>query len=373
MMRIGVDARCLNVAHLRGMGKYVQEVISRIDQNADVHWCFFSDRPEWPFHIPEVRESHSEIFEMKGYRFRSWEQIGLPWRACRRRIQVMLCPSTTLPWWQPFPTVVTLHDTIPWSIDEGVQYRGAYLGQIIPRALRRCSAIITGSESAKKDIGRLWPELGEKIRVITHGIHDRYFADDGNSSQSIPASLRVQLPYFLYIGGSDPRKRFDWACRILRQLDEHTVRLVVCGMGQEDRLSVEASIAPNLRPRVIFAPFIPEEDMPSLLRNAVAVLYPTLYEGFGFPVVESQAVGTPVLFSKLGSLSELVGPAAEVLPPKDLDAWVQTCRRLLAERGETRQPNEEARCWARQFSWETSAAKHLEVLQAAAKSRSGKS
>lgn len=112
--------------------------------------------------------------------------------------------------------------------------------------------------------------------------------------------------------------------------------------------------------------------MPRLYQNAAAVLYPTLYEGFGFPVVEAQAVGTPVLHSAVSSLTELQGPGSVVLPVEDLGAWVDACRALVAERGRTPQPNETSRQWARRFSWEASAERHLEVYRRAA-GRDGRS
>jgi alpha-1,3-rhamnosyl/mannosyltransferase len=116
-------------------------------------------------------------------------------------------------------------------------------------------------------------------------------------------------------------------------------------------------------------PFISEESLPGLFRHAVATLYPTLYEGFGFPAVESQAVGTPVLFSRVGSLAELEGPGAIVLPEDDLSAWVQTCQRLLGHRRENPTPIEESRQWARRFSWDESARRHLDVYDLAIRKR----
>jgi alpha-1,3-rhamnosyl/mannosyltransferase len=106
--------------------------------------------------------------------------------------------------------------------------------------------------------------------------------------------------------------------------------------------------------------------MPPLYYHANAVLYPTLYEGFGFPALEAQAVGTPVLFSALGSLAELQGPDAIVLSPKDFDAWLGTCRRLLRERNEPSLPSPRARAWASGFSWDVSAKRHLDVYRRAA-------
>jgi glycosyltransferase involved in cell wall biosynthesis len=86
--------------------------------------------------------------------------------------------------------------------------------------------------------------------------------------------------------------------------------------------------------------------------RAAAVLYPSLYEGFGMPVVEAQAVGTRVLFSDVGSLTELKGPGAIVLPVDDLQAWVRTIDLLLQARSATAEPDRIARAWARQYSWD---------------------
>ena len=106
--------------------------------------------------------------------------------------------------------------------------------------------------------------------------------------------------------------------------------------------------------------------MPSLYAHAEAVLYPTLYEGFGFPALESQAAGVPVLMSALGSLTELTGPGAVVVPPHDLPAWVAAAQRILA--GDN--PDLAAsRLWAQRFSWQRTFEQTLAVYRRAAKTQ----
>src|SRR5262249_56981721 len=140
-------------------------------------------------------------------------------------------------------------------------------------------------------------------------------------------------PYLLYLGGRIARKRLDRALQILELLAHPTATLVVCGVEREAEVEVRERLAPAYRSQLCFAPFVPEADMPRLYQNAAAVLYPTLYEGFGFPVLEAQAVGTPVLHSAVGSLTELAGPGSVVLPVEHVNAWVDTCRRLIETRG----------------------------------------
>jgi glycosyltransferase involved in cell wall biosynthesis len=171
----------------------------------------------------------------------------------------------------------------------------------------------------------------------------------------------VRQPYLLYWGGTIPRKRLDWAIRVVDGLGNPGVQLVLCGVERSAHEQIRAGLSPELRQRVCLAPFIAEADLPRLYQNAAAVLYPTLYEGFGFPALEAQAVGTPVLFSRLGSLAELVGPAAITLPPNDLSAWQVCCRALAAERGMTPMPVEDARRWASTFSWDVYAERTVNV------------
>lgn len=213
----------------------------------------------------------------------------------------------------------------------------------------------------------LWPWLENKLHVIPHGISDVYLNTQSESKHPQGLEAVRMGSYLLYVGGALERKRFPWATSILARMDSPDLRLLACGFCEAEREKARTLLEPSLRDRVIFLPFVEEVDMACLYRQAVAVLYPTLYEGFGFPALEAQAVGTPVLFSALGSLGELEGPAAVILPPHDLDAWVRTCRRLLAQRGEARTPNEAALKWARRYSWEVSAARHLELYVTAAK------
>ena len=97
--------------------------------------------------------------------------------------------------------------------------------------------------------------------------------------------------------------------------------------------------------------------------GASAVLYPSLYEGFGMPAIEAQAVGTPVLFSDVGSLSELKGPGAVVLPVDDLAAWVRAVDDILQSNTTGRQPNTIARAWAQQYSWDAYCERTLDVYR----------
>lgn len=366
-LTIGVDARCLTVDHLRGMGNYLCGMIGALAADQSLAWRFFSDRPDRPFHnpLPPSRTAPLAAFDCPGFRFRLWEQAVLPAQSRWQNVDVLHCAQNSAPLWQPVPTVVTIHDTMIWDRNEAMT-AGFYRDRLLPRAFARAAALITISEQSQRDILRLWPALAPKLHVVPHGVEAAFL-------DALPAPLDAPLreagiraPYLLYCGGLMPRKRLAWAVEIFAALGDPALQLVVLGVPATGHAAARAALAPELRDRVCFAPFVAQATMPRLFQNAAALLYPTLYEGFGFPALEAQAVGTPVLMSGLGSLAELAGPGTVILEPEDRDGWIAASRRVLAARRDGAEPDAAARHWARRFSWEASAAAHRAIYRRAA-------
>ena len=360
-----LDGRTLNRPHVRGIGRYALQLLRRTD--GDLRWLVLGDSPEFPLHVPACQHVQSSVFETRGYRFHAWEQLGVPLRTRRAAADVLFFPGTTASFWQPVPTVITVQDVIPW-LNAGEELgAGLYRDRVLPHAFRRAAAIITPSRHSAGDLARLWPQLKDKISVIPHGVEDTFLTI---TAGTLPPSLRemgVAQPYLMYLGGEIPRKRLTWALDVWMDVGDPTVKLVVCGLPPAFQSDVRGRVPPEWRESLCFASFIPEQDMPALYANAVAVLYPTTYEGFGFPAIEAQACGSPVLFSASGSLCELVGPGAHVLAPDDAVGWRETCRTLLAQRRAVIRQHTEARRWAGQFSWAASARRHVELFQAVAR------
>src|SRR5687768_6634110 len=150
-LRVAVDGRCLNVEHLRGMGKSLYELIARTSASGAIEWHVFGDRPHLPMQVPDQVRDVS-VFETRGYRLAAWEQYSLPAAAARIDADLLHAPATTGPWWQPVPTVITIHDTIPWQSADGAWPAGFYRDRVLPAAYRRASAIITVSHTSRRDI-----------------------------------------------------------------------------------------------------------------------------------------------------------------------------------------------------------------------------
>lgn len=360
---VAVDARCLNVEHLRGMGKSVYEFIRRTASTGAIEWHLLSNRPDLPMHAPD-ESCRIAVFETRGYRLHAWEQYSLPREASRRGADLLHAPGLTAPLWQPVPTVVTVHDTIPWQSDESPEWPpGLYRDHLLPRAYHRAAAIITISETSRRDILAKWPALKPKLHVVPLGVDERYLEYTGDYRTVQIGERTITEPYLLYLGGADPRKRLMWALQAWWTGGGAAATMVVCGLEPDAHARIRAGVPRHLQDRLILAPFVPEEHMPRLYMRAAAVLYPSLYEGFGLPVVEAQAVGTRVLFSDVGSLSELKGPGAIVLPVDDMAAWVRAIELMLQPRSTAIAPDRVARAWARQYSWDACTDRTLEVYR----------
>lgn len=358
--RVAVDARCLNRPHLRGMGKSLYEFVRRSAESGAVEWHLLADRPDLPMHAPVGNGIHLSIFETPGYRLHSWEQVSLPLAAKRRGVDLLFAPATTLPWWQPVPTIVTLHDTIPWQCDD-TEWRGVYRDRLLPSAYHHASAVVTISRCSRRDILSRWPALASRLHVVAPGVDERYMDAEPDLRPIEIAGRRIAEPFLLYLGGADARKRLTWAVEAWRRASSTRASLVVCGVEPQAHPRVRELVPVEMQDRLILAPFIDEAEMPRLYMRAAAVLYPTLYEGFGLPAVEAQAVGTPILFSDVGSLAELKGPGAVVLPVDDMTAWVRALELILRTRTTAPGADHAARAWARRYSWDAYVERMLAV------------
>lgn len=360
--RVAVDARSLNTGHLRGIGKSVFELIKRTAASGAVEWHLLAERPDQPMQVPDPDACEVSVFETRGDRYHAWEQWSLPRRAQQLEVDVLHAPGTSMPWWQPVPTVVTIHDTIPWQQQDPAWPPGFYRDRLLPSAYHRAAAVMTVSETSRRDILSRWPHLQPRLHVISPGVDERYLEAAPDRRPIEVGGQVVAEPYLLYVGGSDPRKRLMWALQAWWGVAETGASMVVCGVAPGEHANLRRMVPRSLQDRLIMAPFINEDDMPRLYMRAAAVLYPTLYEGFGLPVIEAHAVGTPVLFSDVGSLAELKGPGAVVLPVDDLPAWVRTLRQLLQSRSAG--PDRIARAWAQQYSWQAYTERTLAVYEA---------
>lgn len=252
-------------------------------------------------------------------------------------------------------TVLTVHDLIFRHLPETHTWKNrAFLNTAMPIFTRRADAIIAVSAQTKRDLEAMYRVPSEKITVIPEGIDPEVFrpipADDATIME-----LKARFgPFLLMVGTLEPRKNHAAALRTLVRLRAlgHEPHLVIVGGAGWKFTPVHALVEElNLDAQVTFTGYVPDETLPAYYSGAQALLQPSLYEGFGFPVLESMACGTPVIASDRSSLPELAGDCALLIDPDDVEAFAQailslgqnpTLRRGLVEAGLQR---------ARRFTW----------------------
>ena len=296
----------------------------------------------------------------------AWEQLRLPLALRRHRIDVFHRPSgaggLALRPLAGSRVVVTVHDAIP------LKYREDYLRNAAHRAFfafqmslsRRADAVITVSETSKRDLVDLGGFAPSKIAVIGEGV-DRDFLSA--SPGDAPAG---DAPYLLAMGAGEPRKNVARVIEgFLRVADRIPQRLVLVGAPWRGRHAV---IPPSASGRVQDLGAVTNARLRQLYRGAAAFIYPSLYEGFGLPLLEAMASGTAVITSREGSLEEIAGPAAHYVDPRDpiaigdaiLEVVTDPVRRsTLVAAGQAR---------VRLYSWETAARQTIDVYERVAAS-----
>ncbi len=277
-----------------------------------------------------------EVVDAPGYSLK--EQILVPRALSRLQPAVFHSPHYVLPLRLRLPTVVTVHDVIHLLNPEALPnpLAATFARVMIGRALRRAEAI-TVSQSSRKDIEKLFGPQ-PRLHVIPPGIEDRFTpACDRSEDAEILNRLGLTPGYTLWVGNPKPHKNLP---RVLAAWDrvESDRPLVLVGPGPADLSQASSDPQPSSHPRsaprarrVVALGRLADGDLPAVYRNAVALVMVSLFEGFGLPVAEAMASGTPVLTSDRSSLAEVVGESGLKVDPYDVEAIAAGLQRLVTE------------------------------------------
>jgi len=296
-----------------------------------------------------------------------FEQVAAPRLAAALGAELYHVPYFAPPWRAPLPTVATVHDLIPLRLPS---YRGSALVRLytalVARAARRADRLLADSEATRQDIFELLGVAPDRVRTVYLAV-----ADDGASRVSPGAvrALRGKWPdgFALYLGGFDVRKRVPLLIRAMRHVAGRWPLVVAGALPRRDtpftpdprRVADEAGVAD----RVIFLGRVDEGQKWALLSAASLFVFPSVYEGFGLPVLEALTCGTPVVAAAASSLPELVGPAGRLVPPDDELALASAMEALMADEGERARLASLARERAGRFSWARTAAQTAAVYR----------
>ena len=260
------------------------------------------------------------------------------------------------------PTVVTIHDVV-WKRFPQTMSKPTFLLEMLlmRRSIARARKVICVSEFTKSEVAFFWPEFAAKCRVVYSG------------ATSIPDNPekypQADKPYILFVGTMEPRKNLSRLLRaysnlVEKGIEENLVIIGSQGWGNEQLLSVIQSL--NIQERVKLAGFVRDEELDYMYRNARCLVMPSLYEGFGLPVVEAMKYGVPVVVSDTGSLPEIAANAGTYIDPFSIDSIEGGLTSILIDETRYRAMSRAASDRAVQFSWKRAGELTLKNLESAA-------
>lgn len=285
----------------------------------------------------------------------------------REKIDLYDIPNTLPLLGSVIPTVMTIHDLVDLRVRKYGVARTIYRFLVNFLAAHFADHILTVSENSKRDIVRLLLVPESKVTVVYNGVSEEFRPLNRKDCKSYLASkYSIMGDFLLAPGGLSRNKNIPRLLAAMRMLKERGRRESLVLLGDKEnpefkyvRVSVRRS---GLDGTVLLPGFVPREDLPSFYNAASLVVYPTLYEGFGFPVLEAMACGTPVITSNNSSLPEVAGDAALLVDPRNPEEIAVAIRRLLADETLRCELSSRGILHARQFTWKATAEKTVEAF-----------
>ncbi len=369
LLRIGVNALYLIPGGVGGTEIYLRNLLAALAEvDRENEYCVFLNRETEQTEPPLVPEAANFRAVRTGVRAANrprrlvWEQTCLPWEARRWRLGVLFSPGFTSPVVCPCPKVTVIHDLQHKRQPQNFRRLELLAWRATVWASARWSRdIITVSESSRRDIVEVYGLAPERVHVVRHGVEWELFSPPGERPEP--------WPYLLSVSTIHPHKNWERWLEAYRALVEEGLphHLVIAGLRGNYAAELSALIArQGLEERVHPTGWIPRERLRELLKHAAALVFPSTFEGFGMPVIEAMAAGTPVACSDLAPLREVAGEAAVWFDPGSVESIAGAVRRLLAEAGLRERLVEAGRRRAEGFTWRRAAEQTLEVLRRAA-------
>lgn len=375
-MRIGIDYRSTQEfkQKFRGVGYYTRSLVKHLAEIDKKNQYLLYVNPAKPV---ERVTKHSNFsltpshfpwqYALKN-RFLEW-QITTSSDLKRERFNVFhFTFPQNVPWVRTTSFIATVHDLISLIFSE--HYKHNKLRPIYDwlwtQSVRRAEAIIAVSENTKKDIVNYLGIPEEKIRVIYEAADPFFSPLTEEEVQPFKEELNLER-YILYVGGMEPRKNLICLLRAIAQLPNEiklVYKLVIAGQPDQFFNQLLETIKElDLEERIILVGFMSREKLVRLYNGAEVLVLPSLYEGFGLPILEAMACGTPVVCSDTASIPEVAGEAALYFSPEDVGQLSTSVAKVLTEPETAQRLREKGLRQAQKFSWRETAKKTLEVYK----------
>lgn len=377
-MKIGLST-CVIQRGRSGVGQYVLSLVRALlaapSRPELTLFVLEQDLPLFEFAATAVRLDPVAERHRPPVRNIFWHQTELPQLVRRAALDVLHVPSyRRMLWPRPCALVATIHDLAPFHLAGKYDWARMFYGRIVARGLAgRQDEIVAVSRLTAQDICAHFRVPAARITVVPNGIdHDRFRPGSGEAAADAVSRPRgIAAPFFLYVARLEhPAKNH---CRLIEAFNRFKAatgsvwQLVLGGSDWHGAGTIHAAIRSSpVRQDIHCLGFLPPADLPAWYRAAGALVFPSLFEGFGLPPVEAMACGCPVLASQRGALAETLGAAAAVLEPEDVSQIQIGLTRIAGDPAWRAQLRAAGLDRARNFDWNATAAATLKVYARAA-------
>ena len=366
MMRIGLDYTAA-ARQRAGIGRYARELITALLALESQHqYVIFGatgglETDNWRLKIQGDRVRFRTLPLSDDWAARLWHRLRLPIpvETITGALDIFYSPDFVLPpTRRATRTLLTVHDlSFLYYPEHFVPKLVSYLNQVVPRSVNRADRVLADSEATRTDLITHLGTPPDKVDVLYGGVDPR-FRPEPEPRERERLQDRYDIgdrPYVLAVGTLQPRKNYVRLIRAFSQLtNQQPPQLLIAG-GRgwlHENIFAEAEKHSD---RVHILGFVDDADLPALYRNATLFAFPSLYEGFGFPVLEAMACGVPVVCSNASSLPEVAGDAALLIEPSNTDELAAAMARALEDTDLRRDMVARGFVHAAQFTWERAA------------------
>ena len=362
-MLIGIDGNEANVKNRVGSGQYAFELLKQFAKLKDHHFLIYlkdklvADLPK------ETSNFQYKVFGPS----KLWTQIALPLKLTfGLKPDVFFSMAHYGPRFSKVPYVVSIHDLSYLHYPSMFKKNDLYqLTNWTKYSVKNSAHIIAVSKTTKDDIVKNYEVDPAKITVTYEGYDQTRFKPHSKSkSDLVKSKYNIRKDYVIFIGTLQPRKNIERLIEAFNNLkfEIGNLKLVIVGKkGWMYDQIFEKVKSFNLSQKVIFTDYVPDDELPALISGAKAYVLPSLWEGFGIPVIETQACGVPVVVSNTSSLPEIVGESGILVDPEDINSIAAGIKKALNPKAK---PGLVKKGFAniKRFSWQTCAHKTLIVL-----------
>ena len=373
-MKIGINAIFLVAGEGGGIERYLRNIIKALKKlDHENEYIIFTNKDNTGTF--DLGDNFTEYFTPVSARFRLmkilWEQFLLPFQVKAAGIDVLFSPGNISPLFVSCPSVVVIHDLIPFvRSDNFSKIELCALRFLLRLTAKMATRIITISRSSEREIMSQFQISSDRISVIYLACDQNFFYSQPSAEETgkLKKQYGIKGDFVLCTASTRPYKNIDrllLAFSILKKRHAVKHRLVLVGAsGRHHRFLLKMVADLGLNEDVVFTGFVPDKVLPALYSAASVFVYPSLYEGFGLPILEAMACGTPVVASNITSMPEVVGDAGLMFDPYDVEEMCKRIYRILSNEERRNKLIAKGKQRVREFSWEKTAMEVVNVLQA---------